>query len=295
MEKIAIQGIKGSFHEEAAMLFYGREFSPLECMDFRGLVNQVATGRASFGVMAVENSLAGGLLPNFSLIRNASLQVLGEVYLRISQHLMGLPGQNPGDLREVRSHPMALSQTEDFFLKYPGIRLVESYDTALSAREISEKGLWGTGAVGSKQAAGIYGLSILASSIETNKENFTRFLVVGTKAAPLEKNLPVKASLAFIAPNVPGGLVKVLNPLANAGVNLSMLQSLPLIGSTWEYIFHADMLFIDSDHAHKTISDLEKKLQKLWVLGLYHPGARPPASNGVSNLSKEMNHVHTGR
>lgn len=295
MEKIAIQGIKGSFHEEAAMLYFGREFIPLECMDFRGLVNQVATGRASFGVMAVENSLTGAMLQNFSLIRNASLKVLGEVYLRISQHLMGLSGQNPEDLREVRSHPMALMQTEDFFLKYPGIRLVESYDTALSAREISEKRLWGTGAVGSQQAAGIYGLSILASSIETNKENFTRFLVVGTKAAPLEINSPVKVSLAFIAPNVPGGLVKVLNPLANAGVNLSMLQSLPLIGSTWEYIFHADMLFADSDHAHRIISDLEKRLQKLWVLGLYHPGARPPASNGFSNLSKEMNHVHTGR
>jgi len=296
MKKVAIQGIRGSFHEEAAILYFGKDFQAVECMDFRSLVNQVGAGQASFGIMAVENSLAGGMLPNFSLIRNASLQITGEVYLRISQHLMALPGQRIEDLTEVRSHPMALMQTEAFFLKHPGIRLVESYDTALSAREISEEKLSQTGAVGSEQAARIFGLSILASSIETNKENFTRFLVVGPGAPKLDKNLPVKASVAFIAPHVPGGLVKVLNPLADAGVNLSMLQSLPLVGSTWEYIFHADLIFYDQDHASKIISDLEKKLQKLRVMGLYHPGAKPPASiNGLSNLTKEMNHVHTGR
>jgi len=294
MGKIAIQGIRGSFHEEAAILYFGRDFQPVECMDFRSLVNRVGVGQADFGVMAVENSLAGGMLPNFSLIRNASLHIMGEEYLRITQHLMALPGQSIGDLVEVRSHPMALMQTEDFFLKHPDIRLVESYDTALSAREIVEDMLSGIGAVGSEQAALIYGLSIMASSIETNKENFTRFLVIGPKPATLTKNLPVKASVAFIAPHVPGGLVKVLNPLAEAGVNLSMLQSLPLVGSTWEYIFHADMLFNDHDHARKTISELGKKLQKLWIMGLYHPGAKPPAvSNRMSKLSKELNHVHT--
>jgi len=265
-------------------------------MDFRGLVNKVGAGQADFGVMAVENSLAGGMLPNFSLIRNVSQHIIGEVYLRISQHLMALPGQSITELMEVRSHPMALMQTEDFFLKHPEIRLVESYDTALSAREISEDKLRGVGAVGSEQAAHIYNLPILASSIETNKENFTRFLVIGPNASPLNENLPVKASVAFIAPHVPGGLVKVLSPLAEAGVNLSMLQSLPLIGSTWEYIFHADMLFNDPDHAQRIINDLEKSLPKVWVMGLYHPGPKPPAaSNGLSNTSNEMNNVHSGR
>jgi len=296
MEKLAIQGIRGSFHEEAAILYFGKEFQPIECMDFRSLVNRVGLGQADFGVMAVENSLAGGMLPNFSLIRNASLQIVGEIYLRISQHLMALPGQSIAELMEVRSHPMALMQTEDFFLKHPDIRLVESYDTALSAREISEDRLSGTGAVGSEQAARIYGLSILASSIETNKENFTRFLVIGPEAATLDKHLPVKASVAFIAPHVPGGLVKVLNPLAEAGVNLSMLQSLPLIGSTWEYIFHADMLFNDLEHARRIISELGNSLPKVWVMGLYHPGPKPPAaSNGLSNVSTKKSHVHTGR
>lgn len=262
-------------------------------MDFRSLASRVASGQADFGVMAVENSLAGGILSNFSLIRNASLQIQGEVYLRISQHLMGLPGQTPGNLKEVRSHPMALAQTEDFFLRHPQIQLVESHDTALSAREISEKELWGTGAVGSLEAARLYGLSILAPSIETNKENFTRFLVVGARAASLSEKIRVKASLAFIAPHRPGSLVKVLGPLAKAGVNLSMLQSLPLTGSSWEYIFHADMLFDDREHARKTISGLEKKLQKLWVLGIYHPGTIPPASsNGFSKPQKEKDHVH---
>ena len=262
-------------------------------MDFRSLVQQVAIGQADVGVMAVENSLAGAMLPNFSLIRNASLQVAGEVYLRISQHLMGLEGQTIDDLEEVMSHPMALMQTEDFFMKYPGIRLVETYDTALSAREISEKKRWHTGAVGSLEAASIYNLAVLASSIETNKENFTRFLVVGPGPADLERNQPVKASVAFIAPHVPGGLVKVLAPLAAAGVNLSMLQSLPLVGSTWEYIFHADLLFNDQEHARKIIAELELKLEKLWVMGLYHPGSKPPAANnGSETPSKIMSHVH---
>ncbi len=294
MDTVAIQGIRGSFHEEAAARFFKQGFEPVECMDFRSLVKGVESSRAKWGVMAVENSLAGGMLPNFSLIRNSAMQIVGEVYLRITQNLMALPGETLSDLREVRSHPMALMQSEDFFLQHPAIRLVESYDTALSAQEIASKQIRGTGAVGSERAAQIFGLSILATSIETNKENFTRFLVIGPQPANLEKDVRVKASVAFIAPHVPGGLVKVLNPLAEAGVNLSMLQSLPLVGSTWEYIFHADMLFNDHDHAREIISDLGKKLQKLWVMGLYQPGAKPPAgSNGMSNLSNEMNHVHT--
>lgn len=243
-------------------------------MDFRSLAEQVAAGKSHWGVMAIENSLAGALLPNFSLIRNSGLQIVGEVYLRISQHLMALPGQSIDELMEVRSHPMALMQTEDFFLKHPDIRLMESYDTALSAREISEDKLRGVGAVGSERAASIYGLSILASSIETNKKNFTRFLVISRQQANLPHQQPLKASVAFIAPHQPGSLAAILNPLAEWEVNLSMIQSLPLIGKTWEYIFHADMVFKNYEHAKTSLQKLRNMLADFWVMGIYPPGQK---------------------
>jgi prephenate dehydratase len=294
METVAIQGIRGSFHEEAAARFFKQGFEPVECMDFRSLVKGVESGRAQWGVMAVENSLAGGMLPNFSLIRNSAMQIVGEIYLRITQNLMALPGETLSDLREVRSHPMALMQSEDFFLQHPAIRLVESYDTALSAQEIASHQIRGVGAVGSERAAQIYGLPILATSIETNKENFTRFLVIGPQPANLRKNVPVKASLAFIAPHVPGSLASVLTPLAEAGVNLSMLQSLPLVGKTWEYIFHADMLFKNSDHAHSTIETLKSMLKNLWVMGLYPPGEKQQLNDNKSTENKtNLTYVHT--
>ena len=272
MNKVAIQGIRGSFHEEAAALYFKDEFKSVECMDFRSLANQVSSGNSHWGVMAVENSLAGAILPNFSLIRGSGLQIIGEVYLRITQNLMALPGETISSLSEVRSHPMALMQTEEFFLQNSKIRLVESYDTALSAKEIAENKLSGVGAVGSFRAAQIFGLTILAPSIETNKKNFTRFLIVGKQQADLPEQGQLKASVAFIAPHSPGSLAGILTPLAQWGVNLSLIQSLPLIGKTWEYIFHADMVFENHEHATSSLKKLGEMIDDLWVLGIYKPG-----------------------
>jgi prephenate dehydratase len=300
-QTIAIQGIRGSFHHEAASLFFrhqgngtevsefpGQPYRPENgtdlpgykpCLSFKEVTAAVRDGHATHGVMAVENSLVGGMLPNFSLIRDASLHITGEVYMRITQNLMALPGESIGSLREVHSHPMAIMQAEAFFEKLPHIRLVESADTAESAREISDGRLQGIGAIASASASKMYGLPVLAASIETNKENFTRFLVLGREPAKIGEGQIVKASLAFIAPHRPGSLVDVLLPLASSGVNLSMLQSLPMVGKSWEYIFHADLVFGDIRFTREVIEGMKERLEHLWVMGVY------PAGQGIEQCN----------
>lgn len=266
---IAIQGIRGAFHHEAAALFFHDEFDILECLHFQELIDGVESGVATQAVMAVENSLVGSMLPNLAIIRKSTLHIVGEIYMRISQNLMALPGESLSSLREVHSHPMAIMQCERFFHQYPGIRLVESADTALSASEIKKNNLHGIGAIASEAAAAIYGLEILSPSIETNKKNYTRFLILGHNGKSIDPSISVKASVAFVAPHVPGSLAAILQQLAQADVNLSMVQSLPLVGANWEYIFHADMIFHDIAHARGVISELRKTLQAIWVMGIY--------------------------
>lgn len=281
---IAIQGIRGAFHHEAAALYLNEAFDIYECLNFHDLLDVVESGKADMAVMAIENSMVGSMLPNLALIRKSTLHIVGEVYMRISQNLMALPGTTVQQLKEVHSHPMAIMQCESFFHSHPGIKLVESADTALSAREISERGQKGIGAIGSESAARIYGLSVLAPSIETNKKNYTRFLILGHNGNAIDQTVPVKASVAFVAPHIPGGLASVLQPLAEAGVNLSMLQSLPLVGASWEYIFHADMIFRNMQAAREIINDLRKKLQAIWVMGIY-PTSPEIADNKESSVS----------
>lgn len=293
-QTIAIQGIRGSFHDEAARLFFSADRDSLlykPCMSFREVSTAVRDDQAAHGVMAVENSLVGGMLPNFSLIREAGLRINGEVYMRITQNLMALPGERMDTLREVHSHPMAIMQAEGFFEHHPHIRLVESADTAESARLISVGQLRGIGAIASAVASDIYGLPMLATSIETNPENFTRFLVISKEPAVVGTGQTVKASLAFIAPHRPGSLVEVLLPLARSGVNLSMLQSLPMVGRSWEYIFHADMVFGDAGMAREVIADMGRRLEHLWVMGIY-----PAAANGGETPAADKGnktHVNT--
>ena len=274
---IAIQGIRGAFHQEAAVLFFKEGFDIVECFHFQELIDAVEKGQATQAVMAVENSLVGSILPNLAIIRNSALHITGEIYMKISQNLMALQGESLASLKEVHSHPMAIMQCEHFFHRHPDIRLVESVDTALSAREIKENNLKGIGAIGSETAARIYGLEVLSPSIETNKNNYTRFLVLDHNGNAINTSIPVKASIAFVAPHVPGSLAGILQQLANAGVNLSMLQSLPLVGADWEYIFHADLIFHDISHARGVISELRKTLQAIWVMGIY------PASPHISD------------
>ncbi len=274
---IAIQGIKGSFHHEAANRVFGPDCLMLECMTFRQLVEAVVDGRVESGLMAVENSIVGSILPNFTYIRNAPVHIAGETCLQITQHLMALPGQSICDLKEVHSHPMALMQTEAFFDKHPHLHLKVSADTAHSARDIARNNRLGAGAVGSRSAAALYGLKILASGIETYRENHTRFWILRCKPPTIGPGVPVKASVAFVAPHTPGSLLQVLQPLADAGVNLSMLQSVPLAGSKWEYVFHADLLCASHAEAERVLADMQKRVSNWRSLGVYpaHPELMP--------------------
>lgn len=269
MKTIAIQGYKGAFHQEAAEQFFGKKISLNECKTFEQLIESIKNGQANYGVMAVENSLVGCILPNFVLLRESGLNVIGEVYLRISQNLMALPNQSIFDLHRVESHNMAIAQCKPFFQSFPNIQLVESVDTALSARVIAQKNLVGVGTIGSSLAASLYGLEVLAPSIETNKVNFTRFLVISTVDSPFAKNSAIKATIAFTAKHTPGGLAALLSPLANEGVNLAMLHSLPMVGSAWEYIFHADLCYRSMEHARRSMIWLSKQVSQLWVMGVY--------------------------
>lgn len=269
MKRIAIQGYQGAFHQEAAENYFGKEISLVECETFELLVESVKNGQANSGVMAVENSLVGCILPNFVLLRESGLNVIGEVYLRISQNLMALPNQSILDLDKVESHAMAIAQCKPFFQSFPNIQLVESVDTALSARVIAQNNLVGVGTIGSNLAASLYGLEVLAPSIETNKVNFTRFLVISPVDNPVANNGAIKATIAFTAKHTPGGLAALLSPLANEGVNLTMLHSLPMVGSAWEYIFHADLCYRSIEHARKSMIWLSKQVSQLWVMGVY--------------------------
>lgn len=290
IHSIAIQGINGSFHHEAATLFFHDKLNLIECMTFRELVGKVTSGKAAHGIMAVENSLAGGMLPNLSLIRESDLFVSGELYMRISQNLMALPGQDIYSLTEVHSHPLAIMQSEAFFNRFPHIRLIESADTALSAKDIADNQRWGVGAIGSDVAARLYGLDILAPSIETNKENYTRFLVIGKQPSVVRPEEKVKASVAFVIPHTPGSLYEAMKPLAEAGVNLTMLQSLPLVGQKWQYIFHADMIFQNMAAATTVIEAFRTVLKQLWVMGIYPLQNRSGSSTAPRQTSYEKIH-----
>lgn len=280
MKRIAIQGYRGAFHQEAAENYFGKDISLVECETFDSLVESIRNGQANYGVMAVENSLVGCILPNFVLLRESRLNVIGEVYLRISQNLMALPNQSINDLHQVQSHGMAIAQCKPFFQSYPHIQLVESVDTALSAKVIAQKNLVGVGTIGSNLAASLYGLEVLAPSIETNKVNFTRFLVISQVDNPSAKNGAIKATIAFTAKHTPGGLAALLSPLANEGVNLTMLHSLPMVGSAWEYIFHADLCYQSIEHARRSMIWLSKQVSQLWVMGVY--------STSIQSINKNI-------
>jgi prephenate dehydratase len=269
MKKIAIQGFRGAFHQEAAENYFGKNINLIECLTFDALVESVKIGKANYGIMAMENSLVGCILPNFVLLRESGLNIIGEVYLHISQNLLALPNQLVSDLHEVQSHPMAILQCKSFFNDFPRIKLVDSYDTALSAKFIAEQNLVGVGTIGSSSAASLYGLEVIAPSIESHKENFTRFMVISATSISICEEIPVKATIAFTANHKPGGLSSILSPLSKEGVNLTMLQSLPRVGSAWEYIFHADLCYCSMSQARNSIIGLSKKVSQLWVMGVY--------------------------
>lgn len=273
--KVSIQGYAGAFHEAAARAhFTEREVITVPAHTFTDVVEQVETGVSDLGLMAIENTLAGSLMANYDLLQTADLRITAEVYLRIRLNLMALPGTQLSQLREVYSHPVALMQCREFFKVWPQIEVSEAVDTALSAREVMEKGDPTRGAIASSAAAELYGLEILAPGIETNKLNHTRFLVLerGRDHVADEGN---KVSLSFSTSHESGSLHKVLNVLAAYEINLTKIQSKPIMGKPWEYRFHVDFLLEGHVSLAQALDAIRPICSELRVLGVYNQGTKP--------------------
>lgn len=269
-KKVAIQGFAGCFHEQAARLFYGegKELGIVECGTFDGLYESLEQKKADAAIMAIENTVSGGLLPNFELLRKHDRKIKGEIFLRICQNLMVMPGQTIRDIHEVRTHYMAINQTRQFFSNYPHIRLVESEDTAKSAADIAAGKIYGVGAVASALAADLYGLEIIAPGIETYKQNFTRFLVMDDGIEVPEDSID-KVSLCFTLPHKAGSLAQVLTILSFYDMNLTRIQSLPIPGREWQYFFYVDIKFDSYKRYAQALSAVRPLMEDLKVLGEY--------------------------
>lgn len=268
-KKIAIQGIEGSFHHLVAREYYGEDIEIDECMSFQELVNSLVSGRSQEGVMAIENSIAGSILPNYALIDENNLKVVGEHYIPIDMNLMAMPGQGIDKIKKVYSHPMALLQCKQFFKKYPHIKLIEDADTAEVARRISQKGSKHVAAVASKAAAEIFGLEILAESIHTKKSNATRFLVVSTEMKQPNGEIVNKASLKFELESRRGSLVSVLNIIRDFDLDMTKIQSMPIIETPWKYWFLVDVIFDEYKEFERAVEILKAMTEELKILGTY--------------------------
>ena len=268
-KNVAIQGIKGSFHHAVAQSYYGEGLSLLECETFDASVKALLENTADQAVMAIENSIAGSIIPNYALIDQNDLQIVGEYSLSIHHNLMTLPGQTLTDLKEVYSHPMALLQCKDFFKAHPHIRLVEAEDTADEARRIAENAISGIAAIASEQAAALYGLLILAPSIQTIKNNITRFVIVQKKGILVGQKNINKAALKFTLDHQRGSLAAVLNVMSDCQLNLTKIQSLPVIETPGKYAFFVDVTFDEFefyDKARKLITIMASQFK---ILGEY--------------------------
>ncbi len=274
IKKIAIQGGYGAFHEIAAHHYFENEEIEIMPRDtFRDMMKSLKKRQVDYGIMAIENSLAGSILPNYNLIKGSDMKIIGEIYIRIKQNLVALPDQKIEDIHEVYSHPMAILQCQAFFDRYPDIRLIESLDTALSAKEIQDKKLSGIGAIASNQAAEKFQLEILADSIETNKMNYTRFLILKELNGEVISLEGVnKTSIQFALSHKSGSLTKVLSILSYYDQNLTKIQSMPIVGKEWEYQFYVDLMFDDYNYHKKALDAISPFTSELEILGIYTKG-----------------------
>jgi len=282
--KVAIQGFRGSFHEVAARQYFGASPALSFCATFGEVVAQVADGRAEAALMAMENSLAGSILPNYLLLERNALTITGEVYLPIHQHLLVLPGTTLADIRAVHSHPMALRQCGDYLSQYPGWQLVETEDTGLSAQLLAEHQTPGVAVVAGAQAAEAFGLEILAPAINDDPSNYTRFLILERTAEAAPVASPDKASLYFYTSHAPGMLAQVLALVAGHGLNLSKLQSCPRPSQPWHYGFHADVEFAAPAQLAALLAELPAVTEELRVLGTYQRGSMDFGSEAGATL-----------
>lgn len=267
--KIAIQGIVGSFHHQVAQEYYDQNVVVDECLSFDELVDSLLSGKSAQAVMAIENSIAGPIIPNYALIDKNNLHIIGEHYLRIHQNMMALKGQSIADIKEVYSHPMALLQCMDFLKQYPHIKLVEDKDTAETARRIQENQLKGVAAIASKVAAEMYGLEILAPEIQTIKNNMTRFVIINKENSFVPQDEINRASLKFELDHKRGSLAAVLNVMSDCKMNLTKIQSLPKIETPWKYSFFVDVTFEKYEDYAKAKSLLAIMAEYFKVLGEY--------------------------
>lgn len=272
--KVTIQGVAGCYHDAAARRYFADDkVEPIECDTFSEMFERLDTDASLLGVMAIENTIAGALLQNHELLRRSPLTIVGEYKMRISHVLAALPGQKISELTEVNSHPMALAQCEQFLRHHRNLRKVEKFDTAGSAREIAEQQLKGHAAVCGEFAAELYGLEILEKGIETNKRNFTRFLILADpllapELRPREEELD-KASIVFTLPHTNGALSKVLTIFSFYDINLSKIQSMPIIGREWEYRFYVDLTFSSYVRYHQAIEAVRPLINDFKTLGEY--------------------------
>jgi prephenate dehydratase len=266
--RVAIQGIRASFHEEAAFLHFGEDIQTIECNSFKQTFEALQNKEADYIVMAIENSIAGSILPNYTLMMSYGFPVVGEVYLPIQLHLMALPGVKFEDVKYVTSHPIAIRQCVDFFDEYPQLKIVESNDTAACAKRIREENLTDTVAIANTLAAKLYQLDILERRIESNKKNFTRFLIL-THHDNVQKQDNNKASLCFQVSNQVGALARVLQIFAEQNINMSKIQSMPVLGKRNEYNFYVDVEWENNKQYDTAIRQVLKYTHNFNILGEY--------------------------
>jgi len=273
--KVAIQGVRASFHDVAARKFFqNRDIQPLEYASFPALGQALARGEADIALMAIENSIAGSILPNYSLLEAHRFKILGEVYLAIEMNLMALPGQSIDQIKTVQSHPMALLQCEDFLLAHPHLQVLEGTDTAESAKNVREKNIKGQAAIASRLAAETYGLEILAASIQSNQQNMTRFLVICRSEDYHPDPRSNKSSIRFEAPDKPGSLVKILEILERHQINMTKLQSVVIPGRPYEYAFHVDLEWQDRTQYDQALAEVAQRANQLLHFGTYPRGEK---------------------
>lgn len=268
--KVAIQGIATSFHEVAAVTYFQEKIETVECLSFHALCESLKQGKSDFAVMAIENSIAGSILPNYFLLQDYHFSIVGEVYLPIHMNLMALPGVAMKDIKTIESHPMAIRQCSEYLHKLSGIDIRESDDTAFSAKRIKDEKLKDTAAIANEHAAKKFGLKILERGIETHKKNFTRFLILARRLKPsLESN---KASMFFEVANEVGSLADALQIFKEYKINLSKIQSIPIIGKPSEYSIHIDVEWKKRKSYDDALQQVLRQVRNLNVLGEYKKG-----------------------
>ena len=269
--KVAIQGIESSFHHMAADKLFGDENIELvKCDSFKKVTDALIASKADYGIIAIENTIAGSILPNYNLIDTNEVEILDEVYLNIQMHIMALEGESIHDIKEVHSHPVALLQCTDYLKKFPPqFKVIEGKDTASEAKRIKDLGLKGVAAIAGEQVAKEFGLKILDSNIQSVKENKTRFVLLGRKHET-PKEVANKASIKFELSHEVGSLSNILQLFGTFNINLTKIQSLPIVGSPWQYAFFVDVLFEDYELFNQVIKVLENAVKELKVLGVYN-------------------------